>query len=78
MGTGETLTHNPTITRRADQGETATTAPTVAYMKISTIERHMTPLYQATHYGVTLPEPMGTVTIAMRKVSLETKRKSSR
>ena len=68
------MTHNSTNTRRTYQGETATTAPTVTYMKISTIKKHMTPLYKATHYGGNLPEPMGTVTIAMRKVSLETKR----
>ena len=75
MGTGGTVTQNPENTIIKYQRATATTGPKSAGTVTSTKAQHMPPVYQATQYGVTLPETMGTVATKMRNITLETKRK---
>ena len=61
MGTGETVTQNPTNTHRTDEEETKMSAPTDADAGRETIAQQIPPVYQTTHYGITLSSPMVTV-----------------
>ena len=77
MGTVGTVTQNPKNTIRRDKGETTTTAPKASGTGTSTIPQNIPTLYQATHYELTLPEPMRTVATSMSKITPETQRKNA-
>ena len=70
MGMVGTVKQTPENTRRRDPGETATTAPKYSGTG--------PPVYQSTHCGGTLTEPMGTIATAMRNITPETQIKNTR